>query len=640
MPRHTRRAARRQRRRTRGRCAAAEDFYATLNNRWQHTARLPPTETRITQAYFIGRQINRELAAIIHEQKTGPIADLVASWRATEGQRIPEGLTPILMMMLNAADSTTISGAIGWLNRHGFDAPLTIYVQGDPRNHAICRVFIDVGTPGIGIPEYWTWTEYGKTRAAYRHYVGALADTLGLPVIRNGIAAEHEFCDILPAEERREKRLNMLTWSELRREYHRVDWTAMFVNYGIPEERLSGMMFNVTAPRFLLRFQSRIESWPIARWQGWLALIAAQRVAGISPHGPMRAAWFGFARRFLQGMVRDETTEELRMAVVRALLPNTLGRLWVRRHCSPDLRRRMIVMATNIRDAAIKAIRHTSWMAPSTRDAAVEKLRRMDIQMCWPERWEVSDVPCDGLNPAVFVENLLAITRQSTDESLKQLERGCRDPMPNGWQRSVYEVNAYYYPEENRFILPASILRPPFYDPSKSTVWNYGAIGATIGHELCHAFDSDGRNYDSRGDKHDWWTKRDDREYRNRADKVVKLYESRPYRGMRVNGKLTLVENIADLGGLEFALAGAAAELGRPLTTEELRDFFTSYAISWRSKDRHARARELLTIDPHAPPRLRVNHTVRQFDEWYEAFGVDPSCADYIPADKRIRFFR
>jgi putative endopeptidase len=109
---------------------------------------------------------------------------------------------------------------------------------------------------------------------------------------------------------------------------------------------------------------------------------------------------------------------------------------------------------------------------------------------------------------------------------------------------------------------------------------------------------------------------------------------------MSVNGKLTLVENIADLGGLEFALAGAAAALGRPLSIAEKREFFESYAVSWRAKDRRARARELLTIDPHAPPMLRVNHAVRQFDEWYEAFNVDPSCPDYIPAEKRIRFFR
>jgi predicted metalloendopeptidase len=612
----------------------------TLNRRWHHQTVLPPTETRITQAYFVGRAINRELATIIHAQKTGLIADLLASWRVAEGETIPAGLTPALLMLLNTAGFTGISSAIGWLNRYGCNAPLSVYVQGDPRDHDRCRVFIDIGTPGIGVPEYWTWREYSKTRAAYRRYVGALATALGVPALNDGLIAEREFCDIMPPEELRERRLNMLSWAELRRQFSKIDWTALFVSYGIPEERLSDLMFNVTAPGFLHRLQARLDDWSAMRWQGWLALTFAQRIAGISPHGPMRTAWFGYARRFLQGTVHDETAEELRLAMVRALMPNTLGRLWVRKYCPPTLRSRISAMVERIRTAAEGAIRHTSWMSPSTRAAAVEKLRRMDVQLCWPERWEAADIPCGGMDPTDFMANLLAISGQATDESLKQLERGCRNPMRNGWPRSVYDVNAYYYPEENRFILPASILRPPFYDPSKSAVWNYGAIGATIGHEFCHAFDSEGRHYDSRGDKHDWWTARDDREYKTRADRVVELYESRRYRGMRVNGKLTLVENIADLGGLEFALAGAAAELGRALTLAELREFFTSYAISWRAKDRRARARELLVIDSHAPPMLRVNHAVRQFDEWYEAFGVDPSCPDYIPAERRIRFFR
>jgi predicted metalloendopeptidase len=204
----------------------------------------------------------------------------------------------------------------------------------------------------------------------------------------------------------------------------------------------------------------------------------------------------------------------------------------------------------------------------------------------------------------------------------------------------VFVVNAFYYPEQNRLMIPAAILRPPFYDPAASVVTNFGAIGATIGHELCHGFDSDGRDYDEKGDKHNWWTARDAKLYKERAARVVRLYESRKYRGMDVDGRLTLTENIADLGGLEFAMAGLRAELGRDLTKAEKREFFESFAISWRSKDRKRRAAELLATDFHAPPMLRVNHAVRQFDEWYEAFDVGEECPDYVPPANRIRFFR
>jgi putative endopeptidase len=269
----------------------------------------------------------------------------------------------------------------------------------------------------------------------------------------------------------------------------------------------------------------------------------------------------------------------------------------------------------------------------------------MDLQICWPDPWPESKLSPTALSPDDYYGNLLSLAGFAVDQNVDLLtnprrEGGCRHPLGELWGQPVFTVNAFYYPEENRLLLPAAILRHPFYDPAASVPANYGAIGATIGHELCHGFDSDGRAYDEKGDKHDWWTTRDTQRYKRRAAQVVRLFESQKYRGMDVDGKLTLTENIADLGGLEFALAGARAELGRDLSKAEKREFFEAFAVSWRSKDRKRRAAELLATDFHAPPLLRVNHAVRQFDEWYEAFDVDVDCPDYIPTERRIRFFR
>jgi predicted metalloendopeptidase len=298
-------------------------------------------------------------------------------------------------------------------------------------------------------------------------------------------------------------------------------------------------------------------------------------------------------------------------------------------------------MAEKIREAAATMLAKTSWMSASTRAAAVRKVRRLDIQICWPDmdKWNAKEATC-GITDGRLVENLLTIAKTNTDENQALIKSGdCRHPTGEIWSRPVYEVNAYYYPDENRFLLPAAILRPPFYDPKKSLVWNYGAIGATIGHEICHAFDSEGRMYDENGDKRDWWTDHDDREYRRKARQVQRLYETREYRDMDVDGELTLIENIADMGGLEFALGGARLALGRLLTRDELRDFFVSFAISWRSKERLKRAAQLLVTDVHAPPKLRVNHVVRQMDEWYLAYDIEPGCSDYIKPEHRIHFF-
>ena len=614
------------------------------NHRWQTHARLPRTESRITQAYFISEEIQKELDAVIrHEVAEGPekstIASLLASWRAAEGRLAPEGFSAVLNTVSFMESPADISARIGWMNRFGMPAPLSISIQGDPRDRDRCRVFIDEGAIMIGSAEYWWWREHSPMRRAYKAYVERLAALLAMPGINQGFTAEQEYATFYPTMRLHERPLNMLTWSELRSTYPRFDWAALITNFGMTEAQAAGLMFNVTAPEFLRHFHARLESWPIQRWQDWFALIAAQWIAGRSPHGPLRSARFDYTRRFLQGLPSDNSPSELRSGIVAMLMPNTLGRLWARDHCAPGLRRAVSRIVNHVRDAAIANMRRVSWMSESTRAAAVAKLRAMDIQVCWPDPWKEPDVP-SGISAENFIENLLAIAAYTTDTFIGQLDRGCKNPLGNGWGKPIYEVNAYYYPAENRFLLPAAILRPPFYDPAKSLMWNYGAIGATVGHELCHAFDADGREYDAKGNKRDWWTRRDDREYRRRTRRVVRLYESRKYRGMDVNGTLTLVENIADLGGVDFALAGLAADLGRSLTKAELREFFMAYAISWRAKDRKRKAAQLLLVDPHAPPRLRVNHVVRQFDEWYTAFGVSESCPDYIAPSARIRFFR
>jgi putative endopeptidase len=339
-------------------------------------------------------------------------------------------------------------------------------------------------------------------------------------------------------------------------------------------------------------------------------------------------------------MQADVSAAALEREVVRLLMPRHLGALWVREYCSPQLKRAAAVICERVRQAAIEQVRRTSWLSASTRDVAVYKLQRLNIEVGWPDIW-LLDSPATLHAKMSFVDALQALAGAATDRDLALLRSGdCRAPTGEDWGSPVFEVNAFYYPAENRFLLPAGILRPPFYDERKSAVWNYGAIGATIGHELCHAFDAEGRNYDADGRQRNWWTAGDRREYDARAKRMVELYESEEYRGLAVNGRLTLVENIADIGGLEFALAGARAALGRALTKDELREFFYAFAYSWRSKDRIQTAAEKLVTDTHAPPMLRVNHTLRQMDEWYEAYDVSADCAAFVPPAKRVRFFR
>jgi putative endopeptidase len=568
---------------------------------------------------------------------------LLKSWDNEEGG-IPYGVSSLLQIMLSMNTPTDIASRIGWMNRYGITPPLLVYKQGDPRNHKRCCIFIEEGEPQIGSPDFWEIPSFSQHRKHYKSYIQTLSKLVGVPVIEKGYPAEQEFASVMPTIVERRTKTYRMSWRELCSTFRYIDWTSLLNAWGLETSTLPTLVFNVTSPAFLHHLQQRILHWSIDKWRGWLALLVVQWLAGCSPPGPLRSAWFKYNRIFLQGVVRDETPVELRNSLIRTLMPNTLGKLWVRNYCDGHVLTKIHRMIKTIQAAAVHALNHTSWMAPATKKTAIRKLQSMDLQVGWPslDAWKTRETSCT-LDKHHLIGNLLSLSKLSTDENQK-LTDDCRHPNGANWGKSVFEVNAYYYPDENRLILPISILRPPFYDSSKSDAWNFGAIGATIGHEMCHAFDSDGRLYDENGDKRDWWTGNDDREYRQKANQVVRLFDNSSYRGLDVDGELTLIENIADLGGLEFALEGLIRQKrtsGAMVSIKEMREFFTAFAVSWRTKDRIQRAGQLLVTDMHSPPKLRVDNVVRQFDAWYTAFDITQESHPHlwIHPTKRIHFF-
>jgi putative endopeptidase len=210
------------------------------------------------------------------------------------------------------------------------------------------------------------------------------------------------------------------------------------------------------------------------------------------------------------------------------------------------------------------------------------------------------------------------------------------------WEEGIYRVNAYYFNENNELMIPYGTIVSPFYINSQPSSWNYGALGSIIGHELCHGFDEDGKNYNPQGQKKKWWTRNDNRAYRKKANELIQYYNSAKIGKKHVDGKKTLSENIADLGGVGISLQALKKELEGMSQEEKLnayRLFFIAYATSWRTKVRKEKLETAIGVDPHAPAYLRVNFVVNQFDEWYEAFGIQEDAELYRKPEDRIRIF-
>jgi predicted metalloendopeptidase len=215
---------------------------------------------------------------------------------------------------------------------------------------------------------------------------------------------------------------------------------------------------------------------------------------------------------------------------------------------------------------------------------------------------------------------------------------------PAAWDDAIFAVNAYYYNEGNRLILPAGMLRWPFFHTAAGDGWNFGGLGATIGHEICHAFDDDGKDYDEHGNRNPWWSRSERSRYLKKTKALIQLFNETKYFGHTLNGELTLSENIADLGGLDIALSALKRRLDQQgiqgeKRKEELCNFFMSFAVSWRTKERKEKALQSLFMDVHAPPIARVNNIVCQFDDWYECFNVTAEHALYKAPTDRIRIF-
>jgi putative endopeptidase len=306
----------------------------------------------------------------------------------------------------------------------------------------------------------------------------------------------------------------------------------------------------------------------------------------------------------------------------------------------PENKAKMVELVSGIRTAMKGRIEQLDWMSPETKVKALEKLGKFTVKIGYPDKWR--DYSALKIRDDDLYGN---VERAAAFEWNRQVNRLNQPVDRSEWGMTPPTVNAYYQPTRNEIVFPAAILQPPFFDAAGDPAVNYGGIGGVIGHELTHGFDDQGRKSDGDGKLTDWWTAEDAAKFDARAEVLGKQYsafEALP--GAFVNGKQTMGENIADLGGLLLALDAYHASLnGKPapvidgLTGDQR--VFLGWAQVWRGKLREDRARQLLVVDVHAPLQARVDIPVRNIDAFYAAFGVKPGDPMYVPATGRARIW-
>jgi putative endopeptidase len=374
-------------------------------------------------------------------------------------------------------------------------------------------------------------------------------------------------------------------------------------------------------PQELAALDSLIGAAPLEDWRAYLSWRVASFAAPfLSPRFEREHLAL---RRIISGETRLKPRWQRCLDATDQRIGEALGRAYVRIAFTPEAKARMLDLVGNLRTALRRRLERVPWMSDTTRAFALAKLDSMGTKIGYPDRWR--DYSALVARPGSFLENVLAAQRFEMDRQNRRVD-GLVDR--EEWLMTPPTYNAYFNPSNNEIVFPAGILQPPLFDPQADDAVNYGATGATIGHELLHAFDDNGRHFDAEGNLREWWTSADSTRFEHRADVVVAQYNGYvAIDTMRINGRLTLGENLADIGGLMVAYdAWRLALEGKPepppiqgFTVEQR--FFLAYANSWREKTRPEAERALLVSNPHSPERWRVNGVVGHLEAFGRAFG-------------------
>jgi endothelin-converting enzyme/putative endopeptidase len=413
-----------------------------------------------------------------------------------------------------------------------------------------------------------------------------------------------------------------------------LDWNSYFEAAGLSGQQ----QFMVWTPTALTGEAALVASTPIDTWKDWLALHFLESSAIVSPRA-LAQEQFSFFSTVMSGIQQQPPRWKLGVGLVNAFLGDAVGQVYAQKYFSPEAKAQAQALVANLIAAYHKRLDALTWLAPTTRAEAQSKLDTLYVGIGYPETW--TDYSTYEVRPDDAFGNSW---RAPLWKYHRQIARIGKPVDRHEWSMTPQTVNAVNLPLQNALNFPAAILQPPFFDPQAPAVVNYGAIGAVIGHEISHTFDAEGSAFDSKGRVRNWWTPEDRAHFEQQATKLEKQYDAyEPFPGVHVNGKQTIDENIADLGGVAAAYDGYRASLhGAESPAQDGftgdQQFFIAYGQNWGSKSREASLRRQVLTDGHSPGQYRAD-IVRNSDAWYKAFDVKPGDTLYLAPDDRVRIW-
>ncbi len=513
-----------------------------------------------------------------------------------------------------------------------------------PDDKAPDRYAVSISNDGMGLPDrdYYLTEQLSDRKAKYQTYVALMLSMIGWDAPEANAKAIVDFETKLAqaswtrAESRDpEKTYNPMTVAELVAFAPGFDFRTFLSRAKLGATDRLIVTTNTAFPNVAGIFNAA----PLDTLKAWQAFHLASDAA---PYLSKRFvdARFDFYGKTLSGQPENKPRWKRAVSLINGSLGESVGRMYVAKHFPPESKAKMDALVQEVIAAMRRRIDRLDWMSPATKAKAQEKLSRMTVKIGYPTKWR------DYRPLAMSATDLYGNVERTVAYDWNYVVGRLNRPVDKEeWEMTPQTVNDYYNPLNNEIVFPAAQLQPPFFDAAADLAVNYGSIGATIGHEMTHAFDDTGRKYDGNGALTDWWTAEDAAKFQAQADRLAAQFDKfEAVKGYFVNGQLTTGENIADLGGLLVALDAYHAALGgkEPPVLDGLtgdQRFFLAYAQSWRTKSRDEAMIQQVKSNEHAPEQFRVNGPLRNVGAWYDAFKITPADPMYLAPDNRVNIW-
>jgi putative endopeptidase len=648
-------------------CAPCEDFYEYANGGWLKSHTIPPDKTSIgsfgllsDQNQDVVQKIVIDDANLVRDGETKPGTNdwkigvfYAACMDTTAIDKL--GYAPIKSGLAAIAAAKTTDGIVklfgsktlragGGGRGGGGIAPFSLGPQTDPKNSKMVILSANQGGLGLNRDDYLsTNLRAQKRRNDYTDHIARSLELIGESA--NQAAADARTVLELetalarasvPQADLRDPvaTYHKMTLADFDKMTPHIDWARYVKQQG---EAASSV--NVRTPTYFAALDSIVAATPVNDWKTYLRWHVVSSAEN-SLSAPFRKEAFRW-EQVTTGIKEPEPRVKQCAAATNAALGEAVGEQWIKRNFSPEAKARAAKMVDNLVSALRDRINGLDWMSQPTKTQAVAKLNAFLRKVAYPDKWR--DYSTLTLEPGEYYDNLRAVAEWNAARSRARIGKA---PDRTEWSMTPPTVNASYSSSLNQIQFPAGILQPPFFDPNADDAVNYGALGAVIGHEMTHGFDDSGRNFDAQGNLRDWWTPEDAAKYKTAAQRVVDQFNGYTVvdSASHVNGRLTLGENIADLGGLtvayyamEKALAGKARPKIDGFTPEQR--FFLAWAQVWRGITRPEAELQSLKTNPHSPGKWRTNGPLSNMPEFAKAWGCKPGDPMVRPDSLRARIW-